>query len=150
MAPVSTPSRDGVGGVPEVGDHIRDQGIRDLFREFRFDLVNHHAAQIDVRRSVEDPVADADLDAAFDEYLLVRDAWLQQRAYKISGESVTPDYDALFSLLINQNTDTHWFANDQFDSPVYMIWVCIYWFSQCLAGFAAGHVLDRLLQSQGK
>ena len=36
-----------------------------------------------------------DLEAAFDEYLLVRDAWLQQRAYKISGESVTPDYDAL-------------------------------------------------------
>lgn len=38
---------------------------------------------------------DADLDAAFDEYLLVRDAWLQRRDYKISGESTTPDYDAL-------------------------------------------------------
>ncbi|MBY6203846.1 MlaA family lipoprotein [Halomonas denitrificans] len=36
-----------------------------------------------------------DLEAAFDEYLLVRDAWLQQRAYKISGESTTPDYDVL-------------------------------------------------------
>ena len=30
-----------------------------LFRKGRFDVVNHHAAQIDVRRSVEDPAADA-------------------------------------------------------------------------------------------
>ena len=38
---------------------IRDGGIRDLFREVRFDLVNHHAAQIDVRVSVTDPQHDA-------------------------------------------------------------------------------------------
>lgn len=38
---------------------IRDRGIRDLFREVRFDLVNHHAAQIDVRTSVTDPQYDA-------------------------------------------------------------------------------------------
>jgi UDP-glucose 4-epimerase len=38
---------------------IRDDGIRDLFREVRFDLVNHHAAQIDVRVSVADPQLDA-------------------------------------------------------------------------------------------
>jgi UDP-glucose 4-epimerase len=38
---------------------IRDEGIRDLFREVGFDLVNHHAAQIDVRVSVNDPVYDA-------------------------------------------------------------------------------------------
>ena len=35
---------------PEVGELIRDVG---------FDLVNHHAAQIDVRRSVADPLLDA-------------------------------------------------------------------------------------------
>src|SRR3990170_3470643 len=29
-----------------------------LFRERRFDVVNHHAAQVDVRRSVEDPGRD--------------------------------------------------------------------------------------------
>lgn len=40
---------------------IRDKGIRDLFREVRFDLVNHHAAQIDVRMSVADPGFDADV-----------------------------------------------------------------------------------------
>ena len=38
---------------------IRDPELRNLFREVRFDLVNHHAAQIDVRVSVADPVRDA-------------------------------------------------------------------------------------------
>ncbi len=40
---------------------VRDPGVRDLFREVRFDLVNHHAAQIDVRVSVSDPVKDASI-----------------------------------------------------------------------------------------
>lgn len=40
---------------------IRDRGILDLFREVRFDLVNHHAAQIDVRHSVADPWHDAEV-----------------------------------------------------------------------------------------
>jgi UDP-glucose 4-epimerase len=38
---------------------IRDPEIREVFREVRFDLVNHHAAQIDVRVSVTDPGYDA-------------------------------------------------------------------------------------------
>jgi len=40
---------------------IRDPEIRNLFREVRFDLVNHHAAQIDVRVSVLDPARDASI-----------------------------------------------------------------------------------------
>ncbi len=40
---------------------IRDAGVRDLFREVRFDIVNHHAAQIDVRVSVSDPEKDAQI-----------------------------------------------------------------------------------------
>lgn len=40
---------------------IRDPGVRDLFREVRFDVVNHHAAQIDVRVSVTDPEKDASI-----------------------------------------------------------------------------------------
>jgi UDP-glucose 4-epimerase len=40
---------------------IRDPAIRNLFREVRFDLVNHHAAQIDVRVSVADPMKDASI-----------------------------------------------------------------------------------------
>ena len=40
---------------------IRDEAIRNLFREVRFDIVNHHAAQIDVRVSVADPAKDASI-----------------------------------------------------------------------------------------
>lgn len=38
---------------------VRDPGLRNLFREVRFDVVNHHAAQIDVRVSVANPAKDA-------------------------------------------------------------------------------------------
>ncbi|KAF0134732.1 MAG: UDP-glucose 4-epimerase [Candidatus Saganbacteria bacterium] len=35
---------------------IRDQKIFDLLSEFKPDIINHHAAQIDVRKSVTDPI----------------------------------------------------------------------------------------------
>lgn len=39
---------------------IRDaEAVRRIFEERPFDVVNHHAAQMDVRRSVDDPVYDA-------------------------------------------------------------------------------------------
>lgn len=34
---------------------IRDEGFGDIVREHSIDVINHHAAQIDVRRSVDDP-----------------------------------------------------------------------------------------------
>ena len=34
---------------------IRDEGFADVVREHNIDIINHHAAQIDVRKSVEDP-----------------------------------------------------------------------------------------------
>ena len=40
---------------------LRDRAAIDKLRGRRFDLVNHHAAQIDVRVSVADPAADAEL-----------------------------------------------------------------------------------------
>lgn len=43
---------------------VRDPELRDLFREVRPDLVNHHAAQIDVRVSVEDPLKDASINVS--------------------------------------------------------------------------------------
>jgi UDP-glucose 4-epimerase len=46
-------------GAEFVEMDICDPGVRDLFRDVRFDLVNHHAAQIDVRVSVMDPAKDA-------------------------------------------------------------------------------------------
>jgi len=39
--------------------NIRDEKVSDLFEEEKFDVVNHHAAQMDVRRSVVDPAFDA-------------------------------------------------------------------------------------------
>ncbi len=38
---------------------IRDEKLGDLFRAEKFDVVIHHAAQMDVRKSVEDPGFDA-------------------------------------------------------------------------------------------
>lgn len=38
---------------------VCDPALEKVFREERFDYVNHHAAQIDVRHSVADPVDDA-------------------------------------------------------------------------------------------
>jgi UDP-glucose 4-epimerase len=40
---------------------IRDERLERVFRTGRFEVVNHHAAQMDVRRSVEDPRHDADV-----------------------------------------------------------------------------------------
>ncbi len=38
---------------------IRDPAIKKIFRKEKIDVLNHHAAQIQVRRSVSDPVFDA-------------------------------------------------------------------------------------------
>jgi UDP-glucose 4-epimerase len=40
---------------------IRDEGFADVVREHNIDIINHHAAQIDVRRSVEDPRYDLEV-----------------------------------------------------------------------------------------
>jgi UDP-glucose 4-epimerase len=41
---------------------IRDKNlVNSLFKEQQFDVVNHHAAQMDVRKSVEDPLFDAEV-----------------------------------------------------------------------------------------
>ena len=38
---------------------VRDDSVAELVRELRPDVLNHHAAQMDVRKSVADPTADA-------------------------------------------------------------------------------------------
>lgn len=37
---------------------IQDKGIEDIFKTHTFDILNHHAAQIDLRKSVDDPKFD--------------------------------------------------------------------------------------------
>ncbi|MEX2581852.1 MAG: NAD-dependent epimerase/dehydratase family protein [Gemmatimonadota bacterium] len=48
-------------GAEFVEMDIRDAAAGDLIRERNFDVVNHHAAQLDVRVSVADPARDADI-----------------------------------------------------------------------------------------
>jgi len=48
-------------GVPLVHADIRSAEARDLLAQGRFELLNHHAAQMDVRRSVADPLFDLDV-----------------------------------------------------------------------------------------
>lgn len=46
-------------GARLVAMDVADPALDDVFADGRFDLVNHHAAQADVRHSVDDPLADA-------------------------------------------------------------------------------------------
>ncbi len=43
-----------------INSDIRDKSLSNIFEKEKFDVVNHHAAQMDVRRSVADPAFDAD------------------------------------------------------------------------------------------
>ena len=57
---LSSGRRDQVDSSAEfVEMDIADPALRDLFRDVEFDLISHHAAQIDVRVSVTDPARDA-------------------------------------------------------------------------------------------
>ncbi|HAP66393.1 MAG TPA: UDP-glucose 4-epimerase [Nitrospinae bacterium] len=41
---------------------IRDrEGLESIFKENKIDIISHHAAQMDVRKSVDDPIYDADV-----------------------------------------------------------------------------------------
>lgn len=60
MDNLSTGFRENIPpGVKLVEMDITDPAVEMLFQEERFDLVSHHAAQIDVRISVGDPIFDA-------------------------------------------------------------------------------------------
>ncbi len=37
------------------------EGLESIFKENKIDIINHHAAQMDVRKSVDDPIYDADV-----------------------------------------------------------------------------------------
>ncbi len=40
---------------------IRDPEIERVIKEYKIDIINHHAAQMDVRKSVEDPIYNAEV-----------------------------------------------------------------------------------------
>src|SRR3954470_23433980 len=61
---------------------IRDNALDNLFKDVGgFDIVNHHAAQMDVRSSVEDPRNDASINV--DGFLNVAECALRHRAKRM-------------------------------------------------------------------
>lgn len=85
---LSSGRRDNVSsGVDFVELDIRSSRLRDLFRERRFQVVNHHAAQIDVRASVQDPRRDAsiNLDGLLNLLEAAREYGIERFIYVSSG-----------------------------------------------------------------
>lgn len=78
--------RDGLGrGVDSYGDLLWREAVDGRWPVLAVDLVQRRADLMSLENQLEN---------AFDEYLFVRDAWLQSRRFKITGESQTPDYDS--------------------------------------------------------
>lgn len=75
---------------------LRDGAIIDALRGRGFDIVNHHAAQIDVRVSVADPAADAELNivAALRLFEAMRNDGVKKFVFASSGGATygEPDY----------------------------------------------------------
>ncbi|OJX39552.1 MAG: UDP-glucose 4-epimerase [Chloroflexi bacterium 44-23] len=69
---------------------IRDSHLEDIFAKERPTVVNHHAAQMDVRRSVKDPVYDADVNVlgALNVLELSRKYNVKRMLYSSSGGTV--------------------------------------------------------------
>ena len=69
---------------------VRDRSLTALLATERFDAVSHHAAQIDVRRSVDDPMYDADVNILGSLNLLVASvaAGVRKLIYASSGGAV--------------------------------------------------------------
>ena len=75
---------------------IRDPELAKVFEREKPDVVNHHAAQMDVRRSVDDPIYDADINILGSLWLLEhsRQVGVKQFIYISSGGAVygEPEY----------------------------------------------------------
>lgn len=84
-------------GAEFVEMDIRDPELRNLFRDVRFDIVNHHAAQIDVRVSVADPARDASINlmGLLNITEAAREAGTQRVIYVSSGGVVYGEPDEI-------------------------------------------------------
>lgn len=88
VLPLFGPStvRDGLGrGVDTYSDILYRKAIDGRIPVLAVDLVQRRAEFLPQEKQLED---------AYDEYLFVRDAWLQNRNYRIFGETDAPDYDS--------------------------------------------------------
>ena len=76
---------------------IRSEEVSHMFEKGKFDVVNHHAAQMDVRKSAQDPVFDADVE--------VRRAVMNERASGLPGgraaaQAVSPEHVVDVEILV--------------------------------------------------
>lgn len=89
-----------LANIPAEAEFVRmdigDPRARDLIRDVGFDLINHHAAQIDVRSSVTDPFADARVNIAGLINILegARDAGTRRVVFVSSGGVIYGDPEA--------------------------------------------------------
>ncbi|HEV8268427.1 MAG TPA: NAD-dependent epimerase/dehydratase family protein [Thermoanaerobaculia bacterium] len=72
---------------------LRDAALADLLREERVDTIFHHAAQVDVRKSVADPVFDAEVNVlgTLRLALAARQAGVRQVVFASSGGAIYGD-----------------------------------------------------------
>jgi phospholipid-binding lipoprotein MlaA len=78
--------RDGLAEIPDSYSNIVwREALQGREWGLAIDLIQRRANALEREKQLED---------AYDEYLFVRDAWLQNREFKITGESQTPDYES--------------------------------------------------------
>lgn len=95
---LSTGRRDNLSAdVDFVELDIRSARLRDLFRDRRFNVVSHHAAQIDVRASVQNPRHDAsvNLDGLLNLLEASREFEVDRFVYVSSGGVIYGEVDDL-------------------------------------------------------
>jgi len=74
---------------------IRSESLRDVFRKERIEIVNHHAAQMDVRRSVADPKFDASVNVigGLNVFECAREAGVRKVIFASTGGAIYGEQD---------------------------------------------------------
>lgn len=74
---------------------VRDSHVRELMSEYKIDIVNHLAAQISVRNSVDDPLNDADINikGIINILEVVKDYPLKKFIFSSSGGAIYGEAD---------------------------------------------------------
>ncbi len=88
---LSTGKKENINPVAQfVEMDINDKSLINLFKEEKFDLINHHAAQVDVRTSVRDPFYDANTNVlgSLNVYEACRIAGIKKIIFASSGGTV--------------------------------------------------------------
>ncbi len=74
---------------------IRSEEVEEIFKRQKFDVVNHHAAQMDVRRSVADPIFDASVNVlgSINIFELARRSGVKKIIFASTGGAIYGEQD---------------------------------------------------------